>query len=52
MTALEERCTRCALPAVRLVVLDDGTRVFACSDCLLGLYIALTCAAVNRGRRG
>jgi len=49
VTALVERCTRCARPAVRLVVLDDGTRVFACQECLVPLYIALTCAAVNRG---
>jgi len=49
MTALVERCTRCARPAVRLVVLPDETHVFACSECLVPLYIALTCAAVNRG---
>ena len=47
MSALEERCTRCARPATRLLVLPDETRVFACSGCVTGLYIALTCLAVN-----
>ena len=49
MSALVERCTRCARPAVRLVVLDDDTRLFACQECLVPLYIALTVMAVNGG---
>lgn len=48
MSALDWRCTRCARPAVRLVVLDDGTELYACQGCLVALYIALTCAVVNR----
>ena len=48
MSALEDHCTRCARPAVRLLVLDDGTRLFACQGCFIPILIGLTCAAVNR----
>ena len=42
-----DRCDRCGVLAIRLVVLPDETNVLACRDCVLPLYIALTVSAAN-----
>jgi len=45
-------CGRCGAVAQRLIEFPDGREVLACRDCATALYVALTVAATNRGRRG